>query len=89
VWIFTRGKERLNCYNIAPEGKATTVRFMAEAAVRAASPGAKIRYTGGSRGWVGDVPKFRYSTRKLKSLGWTPKLASNAAVELAIRENLG
>jgi UDP-glucose 4-epimerase len=37
---------------------------------------------------VGDVPKFLYSTAKLKSLGWSPKLSSNEAVELAIRENL-
>jgi UDP-glucose 4-epimerase len=88
AWIFKRSRERLNCYNIAPQGRATTVKFIAEATIRAASPGAKIRYTGGSRGWVGDVPKFRYSTRRLKSLGWSPKLASNEAVELAIRENL-
>jgi UDP-glucose 4-epimerase len=37
---------------------------------------------------VGDVPKFRYSTEKLKAAGWSPKLTSDQAVELAIRENL-
>jgi UDP-glucose 4-epimerase len=88
LFLFERSRERLNYYNIAPEIGATTVRFIAEAVVRAAVPGANIRYTGGSRGWVGDVPKFRYSTGKLKSLGWSPKLSSNQAVELAIRENL-
>ena len=88
LFLFERGRERLNCYNIAPEIGATTVRFIAGAVVRAAAPGAKIRYTGGLRGWVGDVPRFLYSTEKLKSLGWSPKLSSNQAVELAIRENL-
>jgi len=88
LFLFERSRERLNYYNIAPEIGATTVRFIAEAVVRAAAPGAIIRYAGGSRGWVGDVPKFRYSTGKLKSLGWSPKLSSNQAVELAIRENL-
>jgi UDP-glucose 4-epimerase len=88
LFLFERSRERLNYYNIAPENGATTVRFIAEAIVRAAAPGARIRYTGGARGWVGDVPKFRYSTAKLKSLGWSPKLSSNQAVELAIRENL-
>jgi len=88
LFLFERSRERLNYYNIAPEIGASTVRFIAEAVVRAAAPGAGIRYTGGSRGWVGDVPKFRYSTEKLKSLGWSPKLTSNQAVELAIRENL-
>jgi len=88
LFLFERGRDRLNYYNIAPEIGATTVRFIAEAVVRAAAPKAAIRYTGGSRGWIGDVPKFRYSTEKLKSLGWSPKLSSNQAVELAIRENL-
>jgi UDP-glucose 4-epimerase len=62
---------------------------MAEAVVREAAPSARIRYTGGSRGWIGDVPKFRYSIEKIKSAGWTPRLTSNQAVDLAIRENLG
>ncbi len=89
LWIFQKSSDRLNFYNIAPQGSATTVRFMAEATIKAAAPGAKIRYTGSSRGWVGDVPKFQYSTEKLKALGWSPKLTSDEAVELAIRENLG
>ena len=85
---FQRAQQPLNYFNIAPSGQGTTVRFMAEATVRAASPKAKIHYTGGSKGWVGDVPKFVYSTEKIKATGWSPKMSSNAAIELAIRENL-
>ncbi len=88
LFIHDRAGEKLNCFNIAPVTGASTVRFMAEATVRAVAPDAAIRYTGGARGWVGDVPKFRYSTAKLRALGWTGRLASDAAVELAIRENL-
>lgn len=89
LFLFERSPERLSYFNIAPkEGTATTVRFIAEAVVKAAAPAARIRYTGGTRGWVGDVPKFRYCTAKLKSAGWSPKLSSNQAVEQAIRENL-
>ena len=88
--IFAQGKaqERLNCYNIAPPSSSTTVRYIAEAVVRVAAPKAKIRYTGGSRGWVGDVPRFAYSIAKIQKLGWSPKLSSDEAVNLAIRENL-
>ena len=85
---FQKAQDRLNYFNIAPSGPGTTVRFLAEATVRAMSPKAKIRYTGGSKGWVGDVPRFTYSIEKLKATGWSPKLGSNEAVELAIRENL-
>ncbi|MFO1478207.1 MAG: NAD-dependent epimerase/dehydratase family protein [Verrucomicrobiota bacterium] len=88
VHLYQHCGDRLNVFNIAPEKTATTVRFMAEATVRAAAPGARIHYTGGNKGWVGDVSKFSYSIAKLKSAGWHPKLTSNEAVERAIRENL-
>ena len=88
LFIFQNSAARLNCFNIAPARGATTVRHMAEAVVRAAAPGARIRFTGGSKGWVGDVPRFRYSIEKLRRLGWTPRLSSDEAVELAIRQNL-
>lgn len=88
TFLFQKQQNKLNVFNISPEGSASTVRFMAEATVRLASPGAKIRYTGGSKGWVGDVSKFQYSIEKLKSAGWKPRLTSNETVELAIKENL-
>jgi UDP-glucose 4-epimerase len=87
TFLFQTRHERLNVFNISPDGSASTVRFMAETTVRIASPGAKIRYTGGSKGWVGDVSKFQYSIEKLKSAGWKPRLTSNQAIELAIKEN--
>jgi UDP-glucose 4-epimerase len=88
AFLFQKEQNRLNVFNIAPEGPASTVRFMAEVTVRLAAPGAKIRYTGGSKGWVGDVSKFEYSIAKLKAADWRPHLTSNEAIELAIKENL-
>ena len=88
ILIFQKATERLNYYNIAPPDSSTTVRYIAEAVVRAAAPNAKIRYTGGARGWVGDVARFVYSIAKVQKLGWSPKLSSNEAIDLAIRENL-
>jgi UDP-glucose 4-epimerase len=87
LFLFDEVKNKLNYFNIAPDGSATTVRQIAEAVVKVVSPGARIRYTGGSKGWVGDVPRFRYSIEKLKAAGWSPKMTSNQAVELAVREN--
>ena len=45
-------------------------------------------YTGGDRGWTGDVPKMRLSIEKLAALGWEPALSSEAAVRRATRELL-
>jgi len=86
LFITDNGPDKLNCYNIGTSDSVTTVRYLAETTVRHAAPAATIRYTGGNRGWVGDVPKVNYSVEKLKRLGWAPRLTSNQAVDRAVAE---
>jgi len=43
-------------------------------------------YTGGDRGWTGDVPKMRLSIEKLEALGWEPTRSSDEAVRAATAE---
>ena len=81
-----RADDKLNFFNIGTADTATTVRHIAENVVKHMSPGAKIRYTGGKKGWVGDVPRFNYSIEKLTKLGWAPRLTSTEAVERAVGE---
>jgi UDP-glucose 4-epimerase len=49
----------------------------------------RFKYTGGDRGWVGDVPQVRYNTAKMKKLGWRPRYSSDEAVRQGIRDILG
>ncbi len=86
LFIVERAQDALNFYNIGTAGSATPVRYIAEAVVKRMAPGAKVRYTGGDRGWVGDVPRFNYSIEKLRRLGWLPRLSSNQAVDRAVEE---
>ncbi|WP_209690325.1 NAD-dependent epimerase/dehydratase family protein [Methanomicrobium sp. W14] len=44
----------------------------------------KFKYTGGDRGWVGDVPKMQLSVDKLKKLGWKPSTNSEDSVRKAV-----
>lgn len=87
LWhITTHSSGKVNCYMIGPEGAGTTVREIAEMVVAEAGGNAAIVYGTGDRGWVGDVPKFEYSTAKLQKLGWQPTLGSTDAVRRAVRE---
>lgn len=86
--IWDRGKERLNVFNIAGETRCS-VKRMAEIVVEESGLGAEIHYTGGDRGWIGDVPKVDYDISKLRALGWSPKLDSEAAVRAAARAMFG
>ena len=81
-----RAGERLNYYNIGPGDAGVSVREIAEAVVRAVAPGASIAFGEGNRGWVGDVPRFAYSTEKLARLGWTPSLSSAQAIQKAVAQ---
>ena len=46
----------------------------------------EFEYTGGDRGWTGDVPRMRLSIEKLSGLGWTPEYESSRAVRRAAQE---
>jgi UDP-glucose 4-epimerase len=45
-------------------------------------------YTGGDRGWTGDVPRMRLSVEKLAGLGWEPTQSSDDAVRQSAAELL-
>jgi UDP-glucose 4-epimerase len=86
MFIVAHATDRRNVFNIGPNGAGTSVAFMAKEVVARTLPGTPIAYTGGDRGWVGDVPRFRYSTERLARLGWQPALSSDEAVVRAIDE---
>ena len=48
----------------------------------------EYEYTGGDRGWTGDVPEMRLSIEKLKSHGWEPEKNSEESVRRTVRELL-
>lgn len=85
LFITDNAKDSLNYFNVGPEDDVS-VRFMAAEVADRAAPGARVAFGSGNRGWVGDVPRFRYSTAKLRELGWGEQMSSPDAVRLAVRE---
>jgi UDP-glucose 4-epimerase len=81
---FDHAKGKLNIHNLAPPD-VTSVARIAELCV-AASPykHAEIRFTGGDRGWPGDVPRSRMDPSKLAALGFRVKNTSDEAVRRAV-----
>ena len=77
--------ERLNVLNIAPPD-VTSVAQIAELCVRASPyPEARLLFTGGERGWPGDVPISRLNPEKFAELGFRVSHSSDQAVEAAVR----
>lgn len=46
----------------------------------------KIIFEKKAKGWVGDVPKFSYSNKKFKKLGYDIKSSSKSSIIKAVRE---
>jgi UDP-glucose 4-epimerase len=49
----------------------------------------QFNYSGGDRGWKGDVPKVRFNLTKIHNLGWFAKYNSHQAITLSVKEMLG
>jgi UDP-glucose 4-epimerase len=80
-----RAAEPVNVFNLGTRDR-TTAREVAEKVVAAHGGSARIEYTGGERGWVGDVPQQLLAIDKIEQLGWRPRFSSSGAVDHTIEE---
>ena len=72
-------------------GTETTVKVAEIARIVAHETGlnnVRFRFTGGARGWPGDVPVVIYNVDKMRDLGWRAKCTSAEAVRIAARRLL-
>ena len=88
VFAPTISHDTFNFFNIGSEDWVTVKRIAELVVEEMGLSGVSFKFTGGDRGWVGDVPKMQLSVDKLKSFGWNPKSSSEDAVRAAIRATL-
>jgi len=77
---------RYQVYNVGT-GDEITVSQIAELAVECVGlPRGSVHfaYTGGDRGWKGDVPIVRLRTDRIRALGWAPRHNSREALASAV-----
>lgn len=89
LFIVGRAGTGRQLFNIGPEDDGVTVAELVADLVETVDPNIRIDFSGGDRGWVGDVPRFSYSVDKLGALGWRPALSSHQAVRRAVQEIAG
>ncbi|HTW76906.1 MAG TPA: NAD-dependent epimerase/dehydratase family protein [Thermoplasmata archaeon] len=80
-----RAHEPVNTFNLGTRDR-TSVRAIAEKVVAAHGGRARIEYTGGSRGWTGDVPVQLLAIDRIARLGWSPRCSSDEAIDRTIAE---
>jgi len=85
---YHKSSERVNIFNLGLE-EQTLVDRVADLVIEEMKLSeVKRKYTGGKRGWIGDNPVVELSLKRIKSLGWKPKVTSEEAIRRTARWNL-
>ncbi len=67
-------------YNVATYDSVTVTEIADLACEIAGADCVEYEYTGGSRGWKGDVPVIRMDSEKIRAIGWSNKFTSRQAL---------
>lgn len=84
LFVWKNADQKINIYNLGVNSR-TKVKDIAQMVIEEMKLDAVIEYTGGDRGWIGDVPEFNYDLTKINTFGWQAKSTSNEAVRKAIQ----
>ncbi|WP_435100180.1 NAD-dependent epimerase/dehydratase family protein [Halorubrum sp. N11] len=84
-YVVEHADNDLNIYNLGTK-TTTSVTQIADIVSDELGVTSEYTYTGGDRGWTGDVPKMRLSIEKLADLGWDPTMSSDEAVRQGARD---
>jgi len=88
LFAYENAQERVNIFNVATDDYID-VSAIAEIVIEEMGlERVKLNFSGGDRGWKGDVPKVRFNLDKVHGLGWRSKYNSEEAIRLSIREML-
>ncbi len=80
LFAIEKSKEEVNIFNIGSEDTISATGIGKVVAEEMGLSDVEFTYTGGSRGWKGDVPRMRLGIEKLKAMGWRPAYTSEKSV---------
>ena len=82
------GEKGVSIYNLGVEG-STSVKRIADFVCEAMGlENVTYQFTGGNRGWKGDVPAFKYDLSKIHAAGWKASHNSDESVRETLRRVL-
>lgn len=87
LYVIDHASAPYNVYLLGSDTR-TKVKDIARMVIEEMGLDARIRYTGGERGWIGDVPEFRYDLSRVNDLGWRAAHDSDTSIRIAIRKAL-
>lgn len=87
-YVIEHAQETVNLFNVATEDYVTVTDIAHSVLGAMGLKDVQLAYSGGDRGWKGDVPVVRFDLEKIHRLGWRARYTAKEAVALTIRELL-
>ena len=84
-FAIAHAKNPVNTFNIGSEDWIDVKAIADIVAEEMQLKNVQYRFTGGSTGWVGDVPKMQLGIDGIKALGWTAQRGSRESVRIAVK----
>lgn len=88
IFAFQNSKKSCDICNLGCESFTLVSRVGQIVAEEMGLKDVNFKYTGGERGWPGDVPIVHFNIEKIKKLGWEPRVSSDQAVRIATKRIL-
>ncbi len=86
LYGFKNSREKINIFNLGCQDNIKVSRIAEILVDEMGFKNVKFEYTGGNRGWSGDVPCIMLNVEKLNQLGWKAKDSSEEAIQRAVRD---
>lgn len=80
LFAIEKSNEEVNIFNIGSEDTISATGIGKVVVQEMGLSDVEFIYTGGSRGWKGDVPRMRLGIEKLKAIGWKPAYTSEKSI---------
>jgi len=85
---FQNSDKQCDVYNLGSDSFTSVTKIGQIVAEEMGLKEVKFKYTGGKRGWLGDVPIVHFNIEKMKKFGWQPSYNSDEAVRIACQRLL-
>jgi len=88
IFGFENSDEQINFFNLGCDSTTQVTRIAEIVVEEMGLDNVKFKYTGGKRGWKGDVPHFQFNVEKIGIIGWRAKYSSDEVIKKAVRDAL-
>ncbi len=85
LFAVEHSNNKINIFNLGTEDWINVDKIAGIVVEEMELKNVKFKYTGGSRGWKGDIPRIMLSIKKMEKLGWKPKYNSEKAVGMTVK----